>query len=258
MGHSIAHTWALIPARGGSKGVQRKNIHPLCGVPLITYAINAGLAAETVSRCIVSTESPEIAAIARHLGVEVDERPAALCGDAVHINDVIHEFLERMMKSPQPPELIALLQPTSPFVSPTTIDRCLRALGDHAESDSVQSVTPVTHHNHALNQRTVTDGNIAFAFPGLRRGAPRKQDKPMLYALGNFIGFRSNRFIATGSVFGNVSIVGETVDRYASIDLDTLEDFEQAEAYLTAGKIPHINLADGSPIVRDRGNPGIR
>jgi CMP-N,N'-diacetyllegionaminic acid synthase len=232
--------WGLVPARGGSKGVPLKNVKLLGGCALIEYSIRAAKASQSVSRCFVSTECDKIKAVAVSAGVEVDSRPDHLAGDTVGVDSVLVDFLKRWQGGGSLPEFLALLQPTSPFVSVETVDKCMEALVSDPQADSVQSVCPVTHHNHAINQRLVDSGRISFVFPELRSGARRKQDKQSHFALGNFIGMRVESFLKTGKVFGDNSIVGDVVNRYEAIDIDTFEDFEQAEVYIQAGKTPKV------------------
>jgi CMP-N,N'-diacetyllegionaminic acid synthase len=228
----------FIPARGGSKGVPQKNIHTLGGHPLIQWSIASAQQSTLVARSVVSTDSKKIADVASQAGAHVDIRPNSLSSDSAIVEDVIIEFLTRLGKTEAIPEYMALIQPTSPFVTPLTMDTCLKALISDPTADSVQSVTLVTHHNHAINQRIVEDGIISFAFPHLRGDAKRKQDKQQHYALGNFIAFRVENFLETGKVYGERSLVGDTVSCCEAIDIDSLDDFKLAEIYLKASAIP--------------------
>ena len=233
--------WGIVPARGGSKTVPLKNVKLLGGRPLIEYSLRAAQASRSVTRSFVSTDCDEIREVAVSAGAEIDSRPDHLTGDAVGINSVIMEFLERRQEKEDLPEFLALLQPTSPFVSLETIDKCMEALALDHEADSVQSICSVTHHNHAINQRCLEKDQILFAFPDLRLDTPRKQDKRLHFSLGNFIGMRVESFLNTGTVFGVKSIVGDVVNRYEAMDIDSFEDFEQAELYIQAGVVPRIS-----------------
>jgi CMP-N-acetylneuraminic acid synthetase len=193
-----------------------------------------------VARTFVSTDSDKIEKVAISAGVENDTRPDHLAGDTVGIDSVIMDFIKRRQQKEVLPEFLALLQPTSPFVSLETIDKCMEALALDQEVDSVQSICSVTHHNHAINQRYLEKDQILFAFPDLRLDIPRKQDKRSHFSLGNFIGMRVASFLNTGTVFGVKSIVGDVVNRYEAMDIDSFEDFEQAELYIQAGAVPRI------------------
>ncbi len=111
----------VTPARGGSKGVPRKNIRPLCGRPLITWTIESAQRATLIDRYVVSTEDPEIAAVARAAGAEVLDRPAELAGDEVKTVDVLRQVMTEI-----PADTIVLLQATSPIRDDDLIDRCIR------------------------------------------------------------------------------------------------------------------------------------
>ncbi len=235
MANSRRTCWAIVLARGGSKTVPLKNLHELGGRPLIEYCIRALQSAKNVGRIIVSTDHPEIAAVATALNVDVHERSERLSGDAISSEEVLRSVLDEYGDEEELPELTALIQPTSPFVTPATIDSCLEKLLANAEAASVQSVTAITHHAHAINQRCIEDGRIRFAFPELRRGKIGKQSKVPHYALGNFIAVRTPVFLAGDSLFGEMSIVGCIVNRYEAMDVDTLDDFQQAEIYLKSG-----------------------
>ncbi|HLG02694.1 MAG TPA: acylneuraminate cytidylyltransferase family protein [Bacteroidia bacterium] len=104
----------IIPARGGSKRIPRKNILPLNGIPLVGYSIRAALRAEVFTDVIVSTEDPEIREIALREGAKVDERPAHMAGDTVTKVQVVKEFLERKNAS-EKYEVVTALLPTCPF-----------------------------------------------------------------------------------------------------------------------------------------------
>lgn len=110
----------VTPARGGSKGVSRKNLRPVMGKPLIAWTIEAALAARRIDRYVVSTEDPEIAAVARQLGAEVLSRPAELAGDDVSTLRVLQHVLGCVAA-----ETVVLLQATSPVRADGLVDRCV-------------------------------------------------------------------------------------------------------------------------------------
>jgi CMP-N,N'-diacetyllegionaminic acid synthase len=111
----------VTPARGGSKGVPRKNVRPIHGRPLIAWTIDAAKASRLMERYVVSTEDPEIAAVARTLGVEVLDRPAELADDAAMTVDVLRHVLTQVEA-----DTVVLLQATSPIRDDGLIDRCIR------------------------------------------------------------------------------------------------------------------------------------
>ena len=110
----------VTPARGGSKGIPRKNLKLLLGKPLLAWTIEAALASKRMDRYVVSTENPEIAEIARSCGAEVLDRPSELAGDTVTTLAVLQHALTRI-----PAETVVVLQATSPIRDPDLIDRCV-------------------------------------------------------------------------------------------------------------------------------------
>lgn len=133
---------AIIPARGGSKGLPRKNVLPLAGKPLIAHTIEAARAARAVGRVIVSTDDAEIRDIAVRYGAEVVLRPPELAGDTASSESAILHVLEHLkLTEGVVPDLLAFLQCTSPLTLPEDIDGTVdRLLADSA--DSVLAVAP--------------------------------------------------------------------------------------------------------------------
>jgi CMP-N-acetylneuraminic acid synthetase len=122
--HARAEVLAVIPARGGSKGLPRKNILPLAGKPLIAYSIEAALASKLITRVVVSTDDQEIAEISRAYGAEVPfMRPAELAGDRAKVVDAINHTLRGLEgREGYKPRVLATLYPTHPFRTPEMLD----------------------------------------------------------------------------------------------------------------------------------------
>ena len=133
---------ALIPARGGSKSIPRKNIRPFAGYPLIAYSIAAGLAAETVTRVIVSTDDEEIAAVSRQYGAEIPFlRPAEFSQDQTPDLPVFQHALHWLAENEgYQPEIVVQLRPTSPFRRVLHIDQAVYQLLEHPDADAVRTV----------------------------------------------------------------------------------------------------------------------
>jgi N-acylneuraminate cytidylyltransferase len=134
---------ALIPARGGSKGLPRKNVRELAGKPLIAYSIETALASRWITRTIVSTDDPEIAEAAKRFGAEVPFiRPAEFAQDHSLDIEVFRHALEWLEKEQgYRPELVVHLRPTCPIRNVQLVDRAIQALIDHPEGDSIRSVS---------------------------------------------------------------------------------------------------------------------
>ncbi len=144
---------AFIPARGGSKGIPRKNIHPLAGVPLIDYTLRATLASEVVDEIFVSTDDDEIIEHCRSLGVAVEyKRPESLAGDAAPMVDAVLDCLRwRQKQGMSHPDEFLLLQPTSPLRAARHIDEAVRQFRQEGAKTLV-SVHPMVEHPYECVQ----------------------------------------------------------------------------------------------------------
>jgi len=225
---------AVIPARGGSKGVPRKNIRPLCGRPLITYTIEQALAARDLfHRIIVSTDDEEIASVARACGAEVPFlRPAHLARDESPVIPMLQHavnFVEA--KDSVLMDWICLLQPTEPFRSTTDVEQCLE-LGFAGGSDSVISVVRVFATHPILMKKIEHDRLLPFCVDE-REGTRRQDYEPPAYMRNGAI------YLTRRDVLMNQgSIWGRTIRPYVmplgrSVSIDTEIDFKLAEILMS-------------------------
>jgi len=227
----------LIPARGGSKSIPLKNIISLAGRPMISYVIQAGKGAKTLSQIYCSTDHDKIAAVCNDAGIEVIERPEYLAQDDTPVTDVIRHVLETLgERNGVIPGMVALLQPTSPFLLPEQVDECVEALKNDIMADSSQTVTRVIHNFHAFNQRIVDKGYVQFRFLEERKAAYNKQRKPKYFVFGNLVVTRSRALLDGLDCFGNLSVPIEISRKYA-LDVDTREDVDYASFLLDSGKV---------------------
>jgi N-acylneuraminate cytidylyltransferase len=143
---------ALIPARGGSKGLPRKNLRELAGKPLVAHSIAHALAARTITRTIVSTDDPGIADVARRYGAEVPFlRPAELAGDlSPDIDAFVHALNWLGDEEGYRPDLVVHLRPTDPLRRPATIDAAVRELLADTDADSLRSVAPTAESPYKM------------------------------------------------------------------------------------------------------------
>src|SRR6266508_3958828 len=163
---------ALVPARGGSKGIPRKNLAPLAGKALIRWTIDAARAAETVTRVVVSTDDDEIATEAHD--VDVLRRPSELAADDTPMLAVIRHALSHI----EPCDVLVLLQPTSPLRRAEHVDGAVRLLLETG-ADSVVSVVEVPHQFRTVSLMALEHGRLVPLVPD----APlRRHDKPVVYA----------------------------------------------------------------------------
>ncbi len=227
----------LIPARGGSKSIPFKNIASLGGKPMIQYVVEAGKKSKLLSKMVCSTEHENIADACQSLPVEIYERPDELAQDDTHVIDVIKNVLQVLLQREKKlPGMVALLQPTSPFLLATHIDECVNALQNNTNADSAQTVSAVIHNSHAFNQRVIENGLVQFRFLQERRAAYNKQLKPKHYTFGNLVVTRTSALLEGKDCFGDISVPVEIPRQYA-LDVDTAEDLDYANYLLSQNKI---------------------
>jgi len=219
---------ALIPARGGSKGIPVKNLVLLGGMPLIAHTIGAAQAAERVDDLLLSTDDEGIAETCRGLGLEVPWlRPAELAGDHTPMVAVLTHALERLGADGVTPEALILLQPTSPLRRTEHIDAAVRTFRE-SDADTLVSVIEVPHQYtpDSLMRR----GDDGLLEPLVTDAAPtRRQDKPTLYARnGPAILIIRPKIIACGNLYGERTIPF-VMDAADSIDIDGPDDLLLAE-----------------------------
>ncbi|WP_322507464.1 acylneuraminate cytidylyltransferase [Anaerolinea sp.] len=224
---------AIIPARGGSKGIPRKNIKPFAGHPLIAYSIAAGVQAESVTRVIVSTDDEEIAAVAREYGAEVPFlRPAELAQDQTLDLPVFQHALRWLEEQEgYRPEVVVQLRPTSPVRPPHLVDEAVRILLEHPEADSVRGVVPAGQNPHKMwriDPQTGVMKNL-LDVPGVEEpyNAPRQILPPVYWQTGHIDAIRP-RVIHAGSMSGKV-ILPVMVDPAYTVDIDTPKDWARSE-----------------------------
>ena len=223
---------AIIPARGGSKGIPRKNIRLLCGRPLIAYSIDAAHKARAVDRTIVSTDDAEIAEISRTLGAEVHPRPPALSADDTPTRAVLEHVVAALADASYVPDAVLTLQPTSPLRMPRHIDEAAALFAADAQADSLVSCIEVPHIFHPLSvMRRNDDGYLE---PYLAAPQPhRRQDKPPVFARNGAAVYITRTERVAEYVFGG-RLIPYLMDAESSVDIDTLEDLRVAERILQA------------------------
>lgn len=186
---------AVVPARGGSKGLPGKNVRPLAGLPLIGHSLRAAELMPSVTRCIVTTDSTEIAALAGRLGADVPFlRPAELAADDTPMAPVLRHALATIeTEEGQPYDFLVLLDPTSPARDPGDVDAALRLLSAHPEWDGVVSVSAPTFHPVWVGVRPGDDDPQRmerYFADGV--GVTRRQELPRyLRVNGNFYVWRT-------------------------------------------------------------------
>ncbi len=225
---------ALVPARGGSKSIPGKNIKPLGGMPLLAYSIAAGLQAQLVQRVLVSTDSGEIADVARAWGAEVPFlRPTDLAEDSTTDFPVFEHALHWLAENEgYRPDIVVQLRPTSPFRPPGLVDSAIRALLENPEADSVRGVTPSGQNPYKMWR--IEQGML---HPLLQTEWPEPYNMPRqalpetYWQTGQIEVIRRETILQKKSLTGDVILPCVISPEYA-IDLDNLCQWEFAEQVL--------------------------
>jgi N-acylneuraminate cytidylyltransferase/CMP-N,N'-diacetyllegionaminic acid synthase len=227
---STSRYLAIILARAGSKGLPGKNVLPLGGKPLIAHTIEAARSAHSIQRIVVSTESEQIAQIAQQYGAEVPFlRPADLARDETPVLRVLQHVLSELIAAEShQPEIIVLLQPTSPLRRAEDIDRAVTLL-EQTQADSVVSLCAAEHHP-AWMKRIEGD----HVRPFLENGPEytRRQDLPPVYRVNGAIYVTRARVLLHENAILGRDTRALVMDSESSVDIDTLLDLKLAELIL--------------------------
>ena len=211
---------AIIPARGGSKGIPNKNLQTVGGITLLARTVSACLESDSITAVYVSTDSDEIAAVALKSGAQVIRRPADISGDTASSESALLHALNEIEKTSSLPSNVLFAQCTSPFISHTDIDGILQLLKDH---DSALTVT----HNHAFIWRRDNSGNAIGINHDSAIRLPRQQLDPEFKETGALYAMNIDQFRKSGHrFFGRIGMYEVPVDR--SMEIDDPEDLRLA------------------------------
>ena len=221
---------ALIPARGGSKGVPNKNIKLLGGKPLIEYSITVGLACPEIDQVVVSTNSSKIAKIGRKAGAEIPFlRPPELATDSSPSIDTVIHAIEFFKKEGNYFDAVCLLQPTSPF---RTIEDVQKAISTFIKKDA-DSLISVRKVPHQFNPHWVFEPNANSSFLKIATGESqiitrRQALPPAYYRDGSIYLVKTEVLLKKRSLYGE-RIAFHVSENPVFVNIDTMEDWEQAE-----------------------------
>ena len=234
----IPSVLAIIPARGGSKGIKRKNLVPLAGKPLVAHSVQHALEAKLVNRVIVSTEDAEIAEAARAAGAEVPFlRPDELAGDLVLDLPVFEHALHWLEREQgYRPDIVVHLRPTAPYRKPGWIDAAIELLNANAGADSVRSVSLVDQHPW----RVFKIGEDGFLDPLMKAEHPqpyllRRQDLPPLYYYNCVIDVTRRSTILDHHSMTGARMLPYVMNANDVLDIDTPRDLAFARFVLEGG-----------------------
>ncbi|HCR71192.1 MAG TPA: hypothetical protein DIW23_07105, partial [Anaerolineae bacterium] len=231
---------ALIPARGGSKGIPRKNIRSFAGYPLIAWSIAAAKQSELVTRVIVSTDDEEIAKVAREWGAEAPFlRPAEFAQDNTTDLPVFEHALKWLEDvEGYRPDIIIQLRPTSPIRPKNMLDDAIRILQNHKDADCVRGVVVAGQNPFKMWRFNGEDKplNPLLEVDGIKEpyNAPRQILPPVYWQTGHIDVIRIETISQKKSLTGDV-IYPLVIDSKYTVDIDTLSDWAKYEALIYSG-----------------------
>ena len=226
----------IIPARGGSKGVKRKNLRKIYGKHLIEYAITTALNTPDIDLVAVSTEDKNIALVSKNLGATIIERPSELATDEISLPDVIKHAKKYFEKKGIIPKRYISLQPTGPLISKKSLTEAIK-IHKNTKCDSIVSITNMVHgHPYWVkffdpkSYRVSNFMNVDVA------KYPQKQDLPKCYMLtGGFYIRKTELLDESKGLYLGKDIRGYSLSLEESLDIDTEEDMKYFE-YLVLNK----------------------
>ena len=219
---------AIIPARSGSKGIHLKNIKKLNGKPLIQYTIDAAKKCKMINRIVVSTDSKKIANISKKLGVEIPFlRPKKISGDVSSMEEVVTHTINFLKSEPYNPDIIIILQPTSPLRDLKNIDKGIKMIIKDGWT-SVIEVSKIKNHPTKSFKKSMD-----YLIPLNRNSIQsknRQELEEIMYPTGSFFIFKKKYFEKNKSIYSKK--IGYIETKKPVIDIDELFDFFIAEMTL--------------------------
>lgn len=218
---------AVIPARGGSKGVPRKNIKDLCGKPLIAYTILEAKKSPLIEKVVVSTEDAEIAKIARIWGAEIIERPASLAGDSVKTEPVLAHALEYLKaKEEYECDAVILLPATCPLRGADYINQAIDKFSS-GRYDTLIGILPVFKYSYEIKRDELV--------PNYTERKNRQEGRKPVYVENGAIYIAKSNAVEKGKIFGE-KLGYILMDQRSSVNIDEPIDFLIAEEIIKNGK----------------------
>jgi CMP-N,N'-diacetyllegionaminic acid synthase len=223
------NTIAIIPARSGSQRVPGKNVRPLNGHPLLAYSIYAAASSGVCDRILVSTDSPDIAEIARNYGAEVPGlRPAEISGPKAH--DIL--FLRHAMEEWVPSstgQLWAILRPTSPLRSGASIRAAHEALLGASWADSVRALKPVTEHPGKMWRVGESGEATTYLEQGGAYNGPTQDLEPLFVQASSLEIVRRDAALSHNSIAGS-RVLAHFLPEWESLDINSESDWKTLES----------------------------
>lgn len=219
----------IVPARGGSKRVPRKNLRLLGGKSLVARAVEACLGAKTLSKTVVSSDDAEVLAIAEaYSQVVALRRPDEISTDTAPAIDYVHHALKELEGAGEKRfDAVAIVQPSSPFTRPSDIDACVHMLESDPAADSAVSVMEVDHAIHPVKLKRM-EGAQLLPYLEEERGRMAAHELPKLFVRNCSVYVAKRATIEKGSVIGDRSL-GYLMPRERSVDINDELDWKFAE-----------------------------
>lgn len=224
---------AVVPARGGSKGVPLKNIRPVCGVPLVAMAGHLVREVAYIDHSVVSTDHEKIAEVAKESGLDAPfYRPESLSGDRIGDLEVLVHALEESDKHYGAPfDIVIMLQPTSPLRRPKHVQACVEKLVAD-DLDAVWTVSPTDLKYHPLKQLALDEnGHMRLFDPAGAKIIARQQLQPVYHRNGVAYALTRECLLEQKTLMGR-RWGAVVIDEYM-VSIDTLEDFDRVEEILS-------------------------
>lgn len=224
---------ALIPARGGSKGIKNKNIINLCGKPLLAYTVEAATKSKYIDDVIVTTDSAGIAEVAVRYGANVPFfRPESLAQDTSTTLDAVLHAIEEMKKQQKSYDILVLLQPTSPLRDVRDIDLAIETFWNNNR----QPLTAVSEvDEHPILMRTINEDGTMKNLINVGSTC-RRQDMPPIFKVNGSI-YINNIIELNPNTSFNDNIIPYVMKKEHAVDIDEMEDLHFAEMYMKNGEI---------------------
>ncbi|MEE2746384.1 MAG: acylneuraminate cytidylyltransferase family protein [Pseudomonadota bacterium] len=220
---------AIVPARGGSKGLPKKNLRPLCGRPLINWSIDTALACEEIDVVVVSTDDTQIAAVAAAAGAEVPFlRPPDLANDTASSIDVVLHALDFLERNKRFFDVVLLLEPTSPLREVGDIQTALQRIAD-MEASAVVSVCRAESAHPAFMFRIIEHDRLDPFLSLTPTGVRRQEIDPLFYLEGTLYASTVASLREQRSFYHEGTMAYE-VAKWKALEIDDIWDFEMIEA----------------------------
>ena len=224
---------AIVPARGGSKGIPGKNMVDLNGKPLMQYTFDAAKESKYIDRILLSTDDEKFAEFGRSQGIEVEMRPEELATDTAVMKDVINYHLDRLAEKGYTPDIFILLQPTSPLRTVQHIDDALKLLIEDETADAIVSVMDMPHQYLPMKIMKMDDSGALKFYQEDGEKYTTRQALPHLYARNGaaIYAVYTDVYRKTGSLYGT-RCLPYVMEEEDSVDIDKPFDLFLADCIL--------------------------